>query len=257
VRRAVFHFISQPLLRVQRYRVYLVLYGGVGLSVIVASVLRLTVDHGQVRIAVSADGVRAAVAIAAFWTIAGLRRAFVSPGNRQGSWAFRIVHGRPPNLETAMHQLLATKVWVLLWAVIVTLGVCLALHPFAPPELLTWRAKASLLLIAIGMCMLLTDGLFINVMTVAFTGEPAREQPNLAMAVLKYFTFLPIIVWIPVASEPWIEQSVLHFALAVVVIVAAHLAFQRIHRSIVKEHCNMRGLEDDEDDFPMKLGLRY
>jgi len=257
VRRAVFHFISQTLLRVQRYRIYLVLYGGVGLSVIVASVLRLTVAHGQVRIAVSADGVRAAIAIVAFWTIAGLRMAFVSPGNRQGSWAFRIVHGRPPNLNTAMHQLQAAKLWVLVWAIVATLSVCLALRPFAPPELLNWPATASLLLVAIGMCLLLTDVLFLNVMTIAFTGEPAREQPNLAMAVLKYFTFLPIIIWIPVASEPWIEQSFQHFALAAAAIAAAHLALQRLHRRFIQEHCNMPGLEDDEDDFPMKLGLRY
>ena len=257
LRRAVFHFISQTLLRVQRYRIYLVLYGGVGLSVIVASVLRLTVAHGQVRMAVSPDGVRAAIAIAAFWTIAGLRMAFVSPGNRQGSWAFRIVHGRPPILTTAMHQLQAAKLWVLLWAIIATFSVCLILRPFAPPELLTWPATASLLLIAIGMCLLLTDAFFLNVMTVAFTGEPAREQPNLAMAVLKYFTFLPIIVWVPVASEPWIEQSILHFAFAAGFISAVHLALQRFHRHIVQEHCNMPGLEDDEDDFPMKLGLRY
>jgi hypothetical protein len=257
VRRAVFHFISQTLLRVQRYRIYLVLYGGVGLSVIVASVLRLTVAHGQVRMAVSPDGVRVAIAIAAFWTIAGLRMAFVSPGNRQGSWVFRIVHGRPPELNTAMLQLQAAKIWVLIWAIIVTLGVCLALYPFAPPELLTRPAMASLLLIAIGMCLLLTDAFFINVMTVAFTGEPAREQLNLAMAVLKYFTFLPIIVWLPVVSEPWIEQSILHFALAAVFISTAHLALQRLHRRVIQEHCNMPGLEDDEDDFPMKLGLRY
>jgi hypothetical protein len=257
VRRAVFHFISQTLLRVQRYRIYLVLYGGVGLSVIVASVLRLTVAHGQVRIAVSADGVRAAIAIVAFWTIAGLRMAFVSPGNRQGSWAFRIVHGRPPNLNTAMHQLQAAKLWVLVWAIVATLSVCLALRPFAPPELLNWPATASLLLVAIGMCLLLTDVLFLNVMTIAFTGEPAREQPNLAMAVLKYFTFLPIIIGIPVASEPWIEQSFQHFALAAAAIAAAHLALQRLHRRFIQEHCNMPGLEDDEDDFPMKLGLRY
>ena len=50
VRRAVFHFISQTLLRVQRYRIYLVLYGGVGVSVVAASVLRLSVVHQQVRI---------------------------------------------------------------------------------------------------------------------------------------------------------------------------------------------------------------
>src|ERR1700723_164063 len=105
---------------------------------------------------VSADGVRAAMAIVVFWTIAGLRMAFVSPGNKQGSWVFRIVHGRPPELNTAMLQLQAAKIGVLMSAVIVTLGVCLALYPFAPPELLPRPAMASLLLIAIGMCLLLT-----------------------------------------------------------------------------------------------------
>ena len=257
VRRAVFHFISQTLLRVQRYRIYLVLYGGVGLSVVVASVLRLSVNHGQVRVEISADGVRAAIAIVAFWIIAGLRMAFVSPGNRQGSWAFRIVHGRPPHLDTAMHQLQAAKTWVLLWAGLITFAAFLAIRTFAPAELLTWPATASLLLIACAMCLLLTDILFLNVKTVAFTGEPAREQSNLALTVLKYFTFFPIIVWFPVAVEPWIETSIKHFLLAAAAILAAHLALEKLHRRIIQEHCNMPALEDDEDDFPMKLGLRY
>jgi len=45
--RAVFHFINQTLLRLPRYRIYLVLYGGVGLSVLIATVLRLDVDHAE------------------------------------------------------------------------------------------------------------------------------------------------------------------------------------------------------------------
>lgn len=257
VSRAVFHFISQTLLRVPRYRIYLVLYGGVGLSVVVASVLRLIVEHGQVRIEISADGIRAAIAIVSFWTIAGLRMAFVSPGNRQGSWAYRIVHGRPPELNTALQQLRAAQLWVLLWASIVTFGAYLVFRAFAPQELLTWPATTSLLLIAAGLCLLLTDTLFLYVKTVAFTGEPAREQSNLALTLLKYLTFLPIVVWIPVAAEPWIETSVQHFGLAAIGIVAAHLLFRKLHRLVIEEHCNMPGLEDDEDEFPMKLGLRY
>jgi len=257
VSRAVYHFISQTLLRVQRYRIYLVLYGGVGLSVVVASVLRLTVAGGQVRVEISADGMRAAIAIVAFWTIAGLRMAFVSPGNRQGSWAFRIVHGRPPHLDIAMQLLQAAKLWVFLWASLITFAAFLVFRAFAPADLLTWPATASLLLIAAALCVLLTDALFLNVKTVAFTGEPAREQSNLALTVLKYFTFLPVIVWLPVFFEPWIEASVRHFALAVAATVAAHFALRRVHRLIIREHCNMPGLEDDEDDFPMKLGLRY
>ena len=138
-----------------------------------------------------------------------------------------------------------------------TFGVGLVLRALAPPELRTGPAAASLGILAAALCLLLTDLLFLNVNTIAFTGEPAREQSNLAMTLLKYFTFLPIIVGIPVATEPWIEASPLHFALAVAAVAAAHLALRFLHRRIVREHCNMPGLEDDEEEFPMKLGLRY
>ena len=53
IRRAVFHFISQTLMRVQRYRIYLVLYGGVGLSIVIATILRLAVVHRQTRVEIS------------------------------------------------------------------------------------------------------------------------------------------------------------------------------------------------------------
>jgi hypothetical protein len=257
VRRAVFHFISQSLFRVQRYRIYLVLYGGVGLSAVVASILRLTVEHGQVRMEVSPDGIRAAIGIIPFWIIAGLRMTFVSPGNQQGSWIFRIVHGRPPHRSTAMHQLIAAKIWVLLWTVIVTFGAWLAFRAIAPPQLLTGPATASLLLIAAGMCLLLTDLLFLTVKIVAFTGEPPREQSNLAVSVFKYFAFVPAAASLPVVAEPWIEASVQHFVRAAAAISIAHLALRILHRRIIQEHCNMAALEADEEDFPMKLGLRY
>ena len=257
VRRAVFHFISQTLLRVQRYRIYLVMYGGVGLSVVVATILRLTVVHNQVRMEISADGIRAATAIVAFWTIAGLRMAFVSPGNQQGSWIFRIVHGRPPHFFTAMEQLLAAKVWVLLWGAIVTFGALIAFRAVAPPELLTWPATLSQLLIAAAMCLLLTDVFFLNVKIVAFTGEPAREQSNLAITVLKYAALVPAVAWVPLVFEPWIETGVSHFVIAVAAIGAVHMALRYRHRKIILEHCSSFHLEDDEEEFPMRLGLRY
>ncbi|HUD15520.1 MAG TPA: hypothetical protein VMQ56_17845 [Terracidiphilus sp.] len=126
-----------------------------------------------------------------------------------------------------------------------------------PPQLLTWPATASLLLIAAGMCLLLTDILFLSVKIVAFTGEPPREQSNLAVSVFKYFAFVPAVASLPVVAQPWIEASVQHFVLAAAAISAAHVALRTLHRQIVQEHCNMTGLEEDEEDFPMKLGLRY
>jgi hypothetical protein len=257
VRRAVFHFISETLLRVQRYRIYLVIYGGVGLSVVTAAILRLAVVHKQIRPEVSSDGIRAAVGIVAFWTIAGLRMAFVSPGNQQGSWVFRSIHGRPAPFRTAMDQLLAAKAWALLWGLIISFVGCTALRVIAPPEFRAFRATASQLLIAAGMSVLLTDIFFLNVKIVALTGERAREQSNFAITVLKYIAFVPAVAWLPLITEPWIEIRTEHFILAAVVIAAAHLVFRSRHRAIIREHCNMPGLEDDEEEFPMKLGLRY
>ena len=114
-----------------------------------------------------------------------------------------------------MEQLTAAKTWALLWGLIFTGGACAAFRIVAPPQLLTWPATASQLLIAGGMCLLLTDFLFLNVKIVAFTGEPAREQPGLAASLLKYFAFVPCVAVLPMIAEPWIEMSVLHFALAV------------------------------------------
>lgn len=257
VRRAVFHFISQTVLRVPRYRIYLVLYGGVGLSVVATAILRFAVVHEKVRMEISPDGLRAALGIAAFWVIAGMRMAFVSSGNQQGSWAFRIVHGRPPDFIPAMQQLLAAKAWVLLWACAVTLAIGVVLRIVSPPSLLTWPAATAQILVTGGMCLLLTDLLFLNVTIVAFTGEPTRGQSNLAFTVLKYFTFFPVVAALPVATEQWVQRSGHHMIAAVLVIAATHLALRFRHSAIVRQHCNLPGLEDDEEDFPMKLGLRY
>ena len=75
--------------------------------------------------------------------------------------------------------------------------------------------------------------------------------------MLKYFAFVPAVAWLPVICEPWIETGVIHFILAAVAIGAAHLALRSDIAGIIREHCNMAGLEDGEEGFPMKLGLRY
>jgi hypothetical protein len=257
LRRAVFHFISQTLLRVPRYRIYLVLYGGVGLSVVAATILRLSIVDHHVGVEISSDGLRTAIAIVAFWMIAGLRLAFVSSGNQRGSWVFRVIHGRPPQFRSAMELLMAAKVWVLLWGVLLTFAAYFALRAFAPRELLTWPATISQLMMGGGMCLLLTDIFFLHVTIVPFTGEPPREESNLAISLLKYLAFVPLVASLPVSVEPWMEMGVVHFVVAAVAIIAAHLALRRRHRGIIQEHCNMAELEDGEDEFPMKLGLRY
>jgi hypothetical protein len=256
VRRAVFHFIGQTLLRVPRYRIYLVLYGGVGLSVVTASVLRFSMQGQHLRVGVSADGIRVAIGIVAFWVIAGLRTAFVSSGNREGNWALRIVHGQPPNFDAAIEELVAAKVWVTLCSAAVTLLAMGLLRLMAPAELLSWPATSAQLLVAVGMCVLVTDAFFLNVTAVPFTGA-AREQFNLAFTLLKYYTCFPIVMFGSVAAQFWIERSARNFGIAALVMVVVHLWLRKRHRDAVRLYCGQMELEEDEEDFPMRLGLKY
>jgi hypothetical protein len=260
--RAVFHFIGQTMFRVPRYRIYLVLYGGVGLSVVIASILRFNIVAGQVHAEVSADGVRVAIGIVAFWVIAGLRTAFVSSGNQRGSWVLRIVHGRPPGLEAALAQLRAAQVWAALCGVAVTLAAVGVLRMVAPAELLTPQATAAQLLVSCGVCLLLTDAFFLNVTSVAFTGEASSQEStegagSVAFTVLRYFTFFPVVTAVSLIAQHAVESGARQFGIVAVLIAVAHLWLRKRHRDVVRLHCGQLELEEGEEDFPMKLGLRY
>ncbi|MBS1803198.1 MAG: hypothetical protein JST28_07500 [Acidobacteria bacterium] len=257
VGRAVFHFINQTLLRLPRYRIYLVLYGGVGLSVLIASVLRLSVEHGQLRAEASADGIRAGVGIVAFWVTIGLRTAFVSSGNQRGGWIFRFTHGRPAHYAAAIDGLRAVKSWVLTSAMLATALVVAVLRVFAPPELLTLHATAAQLLVGAGLCVILTDAVFAQVLIVPFTGESAGETPNLAFTLLKFYTFFPFITTGGLVADIWIESSWAHFSAAALTVLVVHLWFRYRHSESVRINSQQAEVEEGEDEFPMRLGLRY
>jgi hypothetical protein len=255
--RAVFHFINQTLFRVPRYRIYLVLYGGVGLSVLIATVLRLTAVHGELSAEASADGIRVAVGIVAFWVTTGLRTAFVSSGNQQGSWIYRFTHGKPANFDAAMDELKSAKLWVLLCSVAITEAAVGVLRLVTPAGLFSLQGTAAQILVGAGMCVVLTDALFANVMIVPFTGEPSREKPNLAFTLLLYFTFFPAVTAVAMISDQWIEEGWQNFGLATISIVVIHLWFRYRQRETVRIYSAQAELEEGEEDFPMRLGLRY
>ncbi len=252
VSRAVFHFISQTLLRVERYRIYLILYGGVGLALVTASILRLDIVQNHLRVDISPEGLQAAIPIVAFWTIAGLRTAFVSPANRQGSWIFRILHSKP-----TLDHLSAARVWVFTVGMAVTLATVAALHAISPAQLRDSKTIAGQVIVAAGLCLLLTDAFFLNVKIIPFTGMRTSATINLAFLLIPFVGIFPPLVLLTLSWEPWIEASVQHMAVVALLVIAAHLALQIAHRRIVKEHANRPQLDEDEEEFPMKLGLRY
>ena len=255
--RAVFHFINQTLLRVPRYRIYLVLYGGVGLSLLIATVLRLSVENGKLQAEASADGIRVAAGIVAFWVTIGLRTAFVSSGNQRGGWIFRFTHGRPAHFEAAIQELRAGKIWVLLSAVIVTITTIAGLLLVAPGELLTAHSVAAQFMTGIAVCVLLSDAAFAQVLIVPFTGDSGAAKPNLAFTLLKLFTFFPFVTTGALVLEMWIEENWAHLVNAGVVVLVGHWWFRYRHREVVRIHSMQAEVEEGEDEFPMRLGLRY
>ena len=107
-----------------------------------------------------------------------------------------------------------------------------------------------------GMSLLLTDAFFLNVTAVPFTGG-RREESNLAFTVLKYYSCFPMLMAVSVGSQFWIERSGRNFGIAAGVIVVAHLWLRKRHRDVVRLHSEQIELEEDEEEFPMRLGLRY
>ena len=252
VRRAVFHFISQTLFRVQRYRIYLVMYAGLCVSLIAATVLRMQVEQGKIRLEFSAEGMRAAIPMAAFLIIAGLRVAFVSPGDPRGRWVFRVVKGRPER-----EQLAAAKIWILAWAIVIMATVVSVLFLASHAEAYGWRVIAGQVLVATGSCLLLTDAFFLNVKIIPFTGERAGEKTNLAIVLLKYVAAFVPWVFLVRNVEPCIEASTGHMALAIMAIGATHFAMQAIHRKVLNDHLSVPDLDEDQQGLFQTLGLRY
>jgi hypothetical protein len=252
LKRAIYHFIGQTLGRVQRYRIYLIMYGGLGISLVAAAILRLHTRGQQVHGVFSADGMRAAIPLIAFWTIAGLRMAFVSPGNQRGGWIFRVIKGKP-----ALEQLLPGKAWALTWALVITLAAYALLHAVAPAELQGWNVLASQLIVAVGVCILVTDLFFLQVKTIPFTGEHlAAGQHQLAATLLKYFSALPLVIVAPLYCEARMEESGMAMGAAVMLIAGAHLWLRGTHRRLVREHIELSGPYEEEDGLPSPLGLR-
>jgi hypothetical protein len=252
VRRAIFHFIGQTLIRTHRHRVYLAMYGGVGLALVIASGLLLKIGNGgHIEMEFSADGLRAAIPIAAFWTTAGLRNAFVSPVDRRGAWIFRVIRGRP-----GLDLLLPARGWVLACALGVTLATVTVIDAVGPLSLRTPGAISVQMIMAVGLCLLLRDVLFLRMKTIPFTGQTTSET-NLAVVLIQYFGLFPPMVLIAMEVERWMQVSLIHSVVVVAAAVFIHLWMRAAHRRIATEHAELLDVDAEEEEFPQRLGLRY
>lgn len=248
--RAVWSFISQTIRGVPRYRAYLVLYGGAGVALVAASVLRAHFADGRPEWSISQSGLRAALAIVAFWTVAGLHTVFRSAADRRGLWIFHSIHGRP-----CLEHLDAARRWVFWHALGLTLITLLVGFAWDRHEWMHWRFAAAQSLLAFGVCLLLTDAFFLHVRFIPFTRRATSASSNLALVLVPYIALFPCIVMMTVALGVWMAASSLHLLLAAMAMAAAHFWLTSMHDRDVAANAARDLMEEEEDEFPMKLGL--
>jgi hypothetical protein len=248
--RAIFHFISQSVLRSQRQRVILAMFGGLGIALSLSEVVILRVGNGHIRPALVPYGIRAAVPIMAFWTVIGLRSVLSAPVDRRGSWLFRVLIGR-----ARPGHLAGTKVWITLWVLLVSFATALCFHALSPAGLKTPRITAGQLVVAVGVSFLLADFFLFSVRTIPFTHLRNGVITDLPLAVVRYFVLFPFFVGIVIHNEAWIEASISHLFRMLAVLVAAHLVLQKAQARSLLQY-TLETPPDESDEFPQRLGLR-
>lgn len=250
--RAIWHFITQNLLRVPRYRMVLIMGGGAGAALVFASAARLEISSRHLSFVFSADGLRAAVPIVAFWTVSGLHSTFLAPADQRGRWIFRATAGK-----AAMQHIAAVRRWTMTCSLIPTEATALWVAASESPAPHRACFIAGQILVAAGLSIILTDAFFLNVTTIPFTGSRPNPAANFALLLIPYVGFFPFIVVFTVGLEPQIESSWSHLLCFAASCCAAHAGLSYWHRNRVADHLSQVDRDDDEEDFPMKLGLRY
>jgi hypothetical protein len=250
--RAMWQFIGQNLLRVPRYRMVLVMYGGTGAALVFATVMRVNLGHGRIAFVFSPEGLRATVPIVAFWTVSGLRSTFLAPADQRGRWIFRAIVGK-----AGLPEVDAAKRWVFLRSALLSLAAAGCAWMFGGPATHGWMFAAGQLVVALGWSFVLTDLFFLNVTTIPFTGARSNSATNFALLLIPYLGFFPAVVMFTVGLEPAIEASIGHLAIAAGIMAGAHLLLRAIYRSRIAEHVHQIEADEDEEEFPLRLGLRY
>jgi hypothetical protein len=248
--RAIFHFINQTILRSQRQRVTLAMFGGLSVALTLAQMVVLNFTPSGVHLSLLPDGIRSAIPIMVFFTIVGLRSVLSAPVDRRGFWLFSVLIGRP-----RADHLAGTTIWVILWALIVSLGTALLFHILSPVSMRISRITMGQFLMAGGLSVVLSDILFFSVRTVPFTHLRKGSVSDLPLAIARYFVFFPIFVAIAVYEEGWVEASLLHLIATLLLFMSAHLVLRRAQANVSAQFTLDTPLNEGEE-FPQRLGLR-
>ena len=232
--RAIFHFIGQTLRRNNRYQVYLALYCGTGLALAVACAVRLHVEEGGARLAISDPGLHATLPLLLFWVVAGLRSAFALPLNLPARWLFRIVGANSSACAAAAPR------WALLCALAVACANLLTMRAAG------WGLRRLLVQAVCGVCLavLLTDGFFVR-RSLPFTQPRLPGRVNFPLMLTLYIGVLGPFLFAMVYLEGRMERGPAGLLVLVGLTAAIHAAVRYARRSPMEVEEEMEGYEGE------------
>jgi hypothetical protein len=203
--RAIFHFCAQTLGRLPRLHLYLAMYAGVGLALILSELLNFRTVDGQMQIVVPVDGVRMVITLVAFWTVMGLRTALLSPLLLKGSWLFRVIDGKPKEESLRAARTLVFAVGATLIVATVTI-----LHFVEPIAMRTLPTTATELLLGFGLSLILTDLAFLPMRTIPFTTARVKTIHQLPVTIVIYLLIFPYLALKMQMMDLWDSPTPLH-----------------------------------------------
>jgi len=201
--RASFHFISRIFGRSATHRLFIAMYGGIGIALAVSSLFVLQRDAAFV-VTISTRGLIEAPLILSFFVVSGLRATFNIPYELPANWMFQITSG-----SDAAEYLKAIRRWVLLKGI---LPVYAALIPF---ELWFFDAAEAVFHVAFGLAVaaLLTEFFFYKFNKVPFTCSYLPAKSHLAFLAAAYLYGFTIYTFTIASMERWVGEHPLRIAM--------------------------------------------
>jgi len=242
--RGSFYFIGRIFGRSPKHRLFVAMYSGIGMAVMMSSlfVLRRDVDF---VLSISRNGILEAPLILSFFVVSGLRATFNIPYELGANWMFQITSGKH-----AAEFLKATRRWVLLRGVL-PVYIVLAAFEFAFLD-----AYEALFQLAFGLVIaaLLTEILFFKFNKVPFTCSYLPAKSHLAFLAGAYLYGFTMYTFTMASLERWVQQTPGRIVMFFIFASATLVAFSWYRRIGYDRYVEII-YEEDRDPLVRQLNL--
>ena len=242
--RAVFHFIGHTLSRLSRYHVLLAAYCGTGLALSITTAVSVKDVSGHLHMSLWLTGVRGALPLLLFWTVAGLHVAFLLPDDLGARWIYRLAPLQIHRVVSTTKLLLVAVCLIVVAAFVAALALC-RWHGFNLISQLVFGAIYA---------VLLTDVFFFFQSCIPFTRPRLPGRGSLPLALAVFVFGAPVSILLAVTLERWVGSSALKLETACAASVLLH-ALQRWLRLLPSHFVSEDAFLGENDTDVQTLGL--